>query len=250
MTRGLIRLFVFALFFSVEVRVHADILWDPKNCGVAESKSSGDCIGLVRQPLSEISIGDGQLRLLRKTVVKKNSEREYTLVAGTLMIVTESPFSVKHISGEVQLTNATVLLVSTNRSLEIFPLKASVFYKPRGSKESYRLDAGYTQSLGRVDTTGLARVLLPKPASVDKLIPLWVSMTQKTEFESTRSGILAYRQAWKSAVDQAGPWYQDLIQRQIASLNQERETERRRQQDLEKEQNFLRDMFKRRNFLE
>lgn len=236
------------LFFTVEVRVQAQALISvPPNC--LEKNETGVCT-LTTKNLFNFSESGVQLRVEPTSVVQKKSAQNWVLMLGKVFLDSEKETLIESLYGEVKVEQGKAIFISDRKQLKIYSLSGQVLYRPKGNDSFHNLPAGFMQKLSRVDSTGQSGSLIPQPILIDEVIPVWSTFYKAAELPSFRADLMDFRTTWSEATELAGPWYLATIERQVASLEKERELERLRKKKAQKEQLYFREMFKRRNFMD
>jgi hypothetical protein len=238
---------LFLLGFSLDVRVHAAVLQQPAQCLQKETKP---CAIFARSGIYTLKGQGWSFRLQEGGAVTLINANRIRLVTGRLDVTAKANLLVETLYGDVAVQGGEALLDMTSKAVKVFGLSDSVKYRPRGADDFSVLAVGFQQSMGRVDHTGVAVSGYGSPAVTDQLVPLWSGFYSKNEINLLKDRLKAFQPAWHRAVEAAGPWYKETAQRQIASLEEQRRKERQRREALLKDQQFYREMFRRRNFME
>ena len=246
MLRILIRMTLFFLAFTLNVTVRAEVLQEPKGC---HNNSVLPCAYFIQGHHELIQWGDHKLRLSKGTSFIRLSQTEYSLVAGEALIETKSQLKASSVYGQVYIEKGRALLQVNNKRINFFSLSGLVLYQPRGNTEKTFLPVGFNNFMSRVRENGISDSGYPKPAELDELLPLWASVFTKAETKDLENQISDFRGPWRLAAEKAGPWYVETVKRQIAALEAEREKTRRIRAAKLKEENFFKEMFRRRNHL-
>ncbi|MCB0350913.1 MAG: hypothetical protein KDD38_07005, partial [Bdellovibrionales bacterium] len=87
-----------------------------------------------------------------------------------------------------------------------------------------------------------------KPAEIDPLIKNWSQFYSLKDKSIFKNDLKNFMSAWSGASSLVGPWYVEVVQREIASQEAEEARQARLKAEREAENNKYRDMFRRRIF--
>lgn len=247
MNRFALHLFVFFLSFSVEVRVHAKVLEQPKQC---VSKGVRPCTVFVQSERWMTANKNWTLRVQTAGAITLLDDHRVRLVTGKLDAEAQSKLLVETLYGDVALDGGHVLMDLNSEKVMIYGISQNAQFRPRGANQFTALMAGFQQFMGRVDQTGHAASGYGAPAVSADLVELWSGFYSRKEISEFKDRLVDFRAKWKHAVDAAGPWYVETANRQIASLESEREKQRRRREAIRKDREFYKEMFRRRNYVD
>ena len=244
--RTILRMTLFVMAFTIKVTVKAEVIQEPKGC---HNQAVTPCSYFIQSHHEVIQWNDHKFRLSKGTSFIRNAVGEYKLVNGEALIESEKELIMSTLYGKVKLEAGRALIKTGNRKTDFYSLAGVLKFQPRGMDEYTFLPVGFSNFVGRVLDTGIADTGYPKPAELDILLPLWAKFFTKSEKDILQAQMSVYREPWRVAVEQSGPWYVDTMKRQIAALEAERERKRRLRAAKLKEQNYFKEMFRRRNNL-
>jgi hypothetical protein len=233
--------------FTVEVHVRAELLAEPKDC---LKENIQPCAILNLGQTEVITLNSSEMRLLDRTAIKIINTKKIEILTGQMLFSTESEAEVRSLYGNLKIKNGRVLMSANNHEIQFTALKGNLTYLPRGSHKSGKLQTGFTDSMARVSTDGVSPSGYARPAVLLPLLKAWAQFFYKPERSIYESQVLEFKTPWQWAVKMTGDWHLETAKRQLASLEAERLKKAKEAYEREAENRMLRDMFKRRNFLD
>lgn len=246
------RLALFVLVFSLEVRVRASVIQlresespieQPEGC--LDSEANPCAMQTGRGEKLEILVGQAKVVVDQESSIIRVSEKEIRLVAGAVWVkaTKSSPVSVRTEFGSTRGTSdfwvsrekEKMIVTAVHRDVEIFP---------RGSGEALVVPRGLENFIGRVGKNGQATVGLPTPIVPQPHLERWARLYsgKKAQFEKE---VAEFRETWANSKDEAVVIHQALFQRKIASIDEARRQAEISRQKVESRNRELRDLFRR-----
>lgn len=169
-----VRILIFLMTFSLEVRVHAaesaqlplaaSVFQEPENCQVENSTCA---IGTPAGSKYKLNVGDSTVWLDQSTSVVRTSASEIRLVAGTIWVQAKGEFSVKTEYGVARVREGEFWVTRDRDRMTVAATGPQVELQPRGSRESLFVLTGMENSMGRVTPEGVAETGLPQAIGFD-----------------------------------------------------------------------------------
>lgn len=195
---------------------------------------------------------DGRVEFSKKTIAILESPGEVRLIEGSLIVYSESGSAwLRTVFGDVALSEG-VAMVRRNQSIGKFEVNAligEVLIYPRGSKEVLSLPQGYRNWLGEAQSGGSSTSEIPQSINKKAVLEMWplVFSGEPSEyFQKVRN----FHSSWMEAVKNIGSFHQTLVERRLAFIEEERRLAQARRAQAETEKRMLRDLFRRKNFLD
>ncbi|MBK7842554.1 MAG: hypothetical protein IPJ71_02490 [Bdellovibrionales bacterium] len=195
---------------------------------------------------------DGRVEFSKKTMAILESPGEVRLIEGSLVVYSESGSAwLRTLFGDVALSEG-VAMVRRDHSIGKFEVNAligEVLIYPRGSKEVLSLPQGYRNWLGEMQSGGSSASEIPQSINKKVVLEMWplVFSGEPSEyFQKVRN----FHSSWMEAVKNIGSFHQTLVERRLAFIEEERRLAQARRAQAETEKRMLRDLFRRKNFLD
>lgn len=248
--RSFSKLLLVLAFSFMDVSVKSGTLSLPNGC----VEVSEACAFLVKEKNLNLHFPNGEVRILPGSSVIRSGASELNLVRGRLLVSTSGELTIKSLYGEIQPTYGLHLIEASDDEVTIYSVKGDLEYKPRHSPhvntDVLRLKPGFQVSLGPVSVDGVANVKIPDVIPIQSFLNLWSSFYDKQERSEFLELARQFQPTWRRASQDVGPWYVEMIQREIAKIRAEEDRIRRIREARQKERNYYREMFRRRNFIE
>lgn len=195
--------------------------------------------------------GEGyELALGPQSTIIRHSSEELTLVQGSLWVRSHSKFKVKTEYGTVYSRSAlNTFFLKDKTRLEVMPLDGSVMVERLGDDHDMFLPTGYRTFLSGVDNLGRSQYDIPTAANFKKIIEQWAPLFQGSPKELVQI-LTSYRSKWTSAVVQGAEIHQQLYERTVAEAKENRRRAEERKAAIRRENAKLRELFRRKNYLE
>jgi hypothetical protein len=244
------KLFIFFLTFSLEVRVKAGEsvqlpeakapLMEPAGC----LEEASLCAVKTREGEKfEIHAGANAIVLDQGTSVIRLSADEARLVWGTIWVKAKGSFTVKTEYGDATVKDGEFWMSRTAERITVSATSTEVVLHPRGSNEKLAVSPGEENWVSRVNRNGFAETGVPKAIAFAEHIARWARLFEgkKKTFEKD---VAEFHAVWSEASRRAAEFHQDLMNRKIASIESEkarRASEKKKRLDEERK---LRDLFR------
>ncbi|MBK9037600.1 MAG: hypothetical protein IPL83_00285 [Bdellovibrionales bacterium] len=195
---------------------------------------------------------DGRVEFSKSTMAILESPGEVRLLEGSLIMYSESGSAwLRTVFGDLALSEGVVMVrrVQSNGEFEVNALIGEVLIYPRGAKEALSLPQGYRNWLGEAQSVGSSASEIPQTVNKKAVLEMWplVFSGEPSEyFEKVRE----FHSAWMEAVKSIGPFHQALVERRLAFVEEERRLAAVKRAQAEKEKRMLRELFRRKNFLD
>jgi hypothetical protein len=244
-----IRVFLFLLTFILEVRVKAagiqipdadEILQEPKTC-LMQSVECG-----MRTKVGEkfeFEMGEATIVLDQMTTIVRVSARELRLVAGTVWVKTETPVMVRTEFGTAHLSDGEMWVSRTSDRITVAATHGDAEIRPRGSTERLLIETGFENFLTKVGDNGKAATGAPVAIVFPAHMERWARLFDggKVEFEKE---VAAFHKIWAEASEQAAGIHRELLERKIASVEEERQRRIAAKRRSENYDRGIREMFR------
>lgn len=240
--RVLFRIAFMFLAFTLEVKVHALSL--DKDC------SANSYCYFFAENLKVSKLGMTEIRFQPGASLKKVNENFIEIVTGSILVDSKTHVKIKTLYGEVLLqAGRTIIDVNKDRA-QITALSTGVFYLGRGQSSQTYLKPTLIVNMRRVGSNGVADVQFPQTIAKQQLIRNWSKFYRQSERQQ-----LAKMTKELAAFTILGPHelaytYYETAKREQASLDLERAKERARNAKYLKETEYLRDLFRKKNYLD
>jgi hypothetical protein len=243
------RVLVFALAFILEVRVKAagvqlpdaeEILQEPKTC-LMQSIECGMHTKIGEK--FEFEMGESTIVMDQMTTIVRVSAEELRLVAGTIWVKTENRVIVRTEFGTSHLQDGEIWVSRTSDRVTVATTRGKADIRPRGSSEKLLVEPGSENFLTKVDENGKAATGVPVAIAFGPHVERWARLFdgKKTEFEKE---VGAFHKIWSEASEQAAGIHQELLERKIASVEEERQRKADAKHRAEAYDKSIRDMFR------
>lgn len=236
------------LFFTfVEVKVHAGILEQPKNClkGLLLCSVSAD------QDAQAIPIQDGEVRFLKGAQLSRINAKRIKLIKGDFLVrAGEKPVTVETLYSTVIVTSGLAMFQAQAERVVLSSLTGEVRFSPKGSKEQILVPKGLQNEVGPVRKSGVAQSEYPRSMALHGLVEKWTQFFIHKEFQIVKDDFEKFIPSWRDSLNFVGPWYLETINRQLAEQEEAEARRMRLKEERLKEENYYREMFRRRNLVE
>lgn len=260
MKRASLILSVFLLSFMIEIKLKASHKAKSESPVFSSVVSEPvDCARLHRFPCA-IQVDKnktwfwqwdtGRVELGPNAIAQLNQEGEVLLISGYLILYSQMGSAwVKTSYGDVAVSEGQVMVDRRpSGDFEVNSLQGEVAIYPRGGA-SIALPAGYRNWLGPVRENGLATLGIPQASNREIIFKLWPKLyagDKKVYLDI----IHQYYESWQLAVETAGQLHQVLVERGLASLAEKRRLSAVRKARIERENREMRELFRRKNYLD
>lgn len=236
------------LFFTfVEVKVHAEILEQPKNC----LKGLLICSVVADQNTQSIKILDGEVRFLNGAQLTRINAKRIKLIKGDFLIrAGAKPVTVETLFSTVIVTSGLAMFQAQAERVILSSLTAEVRFSPKGSKEQILVPKGLQNEVGPVRKSGVAQSEYPRSMALHGLVEKWTQFFTSAEFSIVKADFETFVPSWRDSLSFVGPWYLETINRQLAEQEEASLRRMRLKEERLKEENYYREMFRRRNLIE
>lgn len=221
--RFLLKLLIFFLVFSIEVRVKAAALqFDPVRCN---DLLNTECLVFSRSVGGKLSLENANLYLGRESLVYRDRANIWHFVRGVVKVDVKKKFQLASVVGDFQADRAEFILQEFENKVHLFVLSGGVLPQLRSSEgKVFALTGGYANWYGKINSYGFNDEGLPRPL-------LWKSFAKQIGFENWYLIIKEKSQIKNKeydVVENSSQFYLELSQN-IAHQKMEREQEVERQ---------------------
>jgi hypothetical protein len=248
MTSVFIRLFLFLLVFTLEVKVKAEgvVLQQPENCLATADASCA--VQTDSENSLELQLDKGKVVLDRETTVIRVNNHEVRLVSGTLWLrpAPHQKLVVKTEYGEARSENEFWVSREAGR-MTISAILKDVEMLGKGSSEVLVVPSGLENSIGRVTKEGRASVGIPTPIQPAIHLARWARLYKGTK-PAFEKEVAAFKATWLEAKGEAVDMHQALYERKLANLENAANEKAKSRQKAEARNRELREHFRRRVF--
>ncbi len=246
----------FFLASTVDVRVRAASIAPvelPRAClsRVFSLKSNSACAYLNNNQKKLLRMPFGELRMSSEASLILHAKNTSTLhlVRGVFWIRATQPILIKTLYVKARMTRGQILVNAQDRRINIINLTSDLQYWPRGDDRSTLLPKAMAVDIGRVSSAGVARTEFPHTPSVVTLLRVWTRVYAQNDMPELKRHIREFLSSWVQATQEVGPWYTQVVQREIASAEQEKENRARQRAKRQSEIKKLRDRFRAQNYV-
>ena len=250
---------VIAFFFAsvIDVRVRAASIEQPvelpPHCWarVAHLKPNAACAYLNNKQKILMHMPFGELRMSPEASLILHAKKTLTLhlVRGVFWIRATQPILIKTLYADSRVTRGQVLIDAQDRHINIINLTSDLRYWPRGNGKGAPLPKAMAVSIGRVSSSGVARTGFPHAPSAATLFHVWTRVYAQSDMPELKGNVREFLPSWARATQEVGPWYAQIVQREIASAEQEKKNQARQRAKRQSEIKKLRDMFRAQNYV-
>lgn len=245
-SRPLLKILVIIFASTFDLRVRAARIEEPRNC----LKENVHCAVYSPRNSELFKMQDNEVRMAPGSSVVKKTPDVLRVVRGDVLIKAKSGLTIEGLYGQVRVKNGDVLVEAGNEMMRITNLTGEVRYRPRGHGSDLELPKGLMNELGRVGTNGEAISGYPRSMSLKPLMDVWAKCFKKSEFKILQSDFENFLTHWRVGLDFVGPWYSETVTREIAEHEAELARQKRLREAREREEQYYREMFRRKNFLD
>lgn len=261
---------LFFLTFAIEIRVHASsprdespkkaevsvsvgsILQEPSSCFVEKTYPCA-VKNRLRKPLA-LEWNGMSLGLGRNSSLVLQQDGSLRLIFGDFVLQTQSDLMLKSEFTDIELRvirsqnpMAMAFFQKNWRDVRAVTVKGEIVLKPLGREEMI-ITRGFETRVSTVSSRGRAGIEIPAPFHFKSLLKaLSPYFSDRGKFKKEMAEV---QKAWSTSVTSSGDWYLSLIDRQIASARDEEERKKLARENLRKENEELRQLFRRRNFFQ
>jgi hypothetical protein len=247
MSLKLIRLFLFVSLSFIQVRVKAELVTVPKNC----LKNLLTCSISSGSDAAALSFGAGEIRLLKDSKITRLNAHRIKILKGQVMVrATGRAIHVDTLFSRIEIKEGLAIIDANDERILAHNLTAQVSFLPLGSREKIVLPAGLLNEFGPVQTSGVAKTQYPRSMPLTGFVEKWARFFVRSELEIFKSDFETFLPKWRESLALVGPWYLETINRQLADQREEEDRLKRLREQREKEENYYREMFRRKNFFD
>lgn len=256
MSRRLLIIAAFILASVLDVRVKAIPVELPSSCIKHVSRFKA-CAYLNDKTKRTMHLAFGDLRMSSDAslVIDRSPNQASSatmtlhLVRGVFWLRAHKPVIVKTLYGAARLTKGSALIFVQDRYIDVTNLTSNLVYQPRGEKAALPLPKGMVVRMARISQSGVARTGFPHAAVVRNLLKTWAQVYAQNDLSHFKQNVKAFLPNWVSAISAVGPWYRQVVERELASARAEKERLARRRAKERAENQKLRDLFRAENFI-
>lgn len=235
----LLNLMVFILAFTVEVKVKAESL-DFSDSYVSEPEG---CISeysfCTVRSLKRYAIQANNYRISmnENSVITREKPSVWSFVNGQLFVKTNVKISFKTPYGEIELAPQTQALIEKSaNSYTLQVLQGSGLLKGIGHKQSYKVLAGYENSMAQVTNSMKSEIGIPKLIVLENLIKDW-SYHYAGRPDHFDNEVEKFKPVLENAKKQLSEINQAIVQRELASVEMEKKKKKAAEEAKEKLKN-------------
>lgn len=219
----LLPLCLFILAFQLEVRVRASIQETEHDVQVVKGMSA-------------------HVQLLPETLLEKKSPDVGRLVQGTVRAVTNDPFKLETVYGDASQISGEFWAIGRSGEVLFRAILGDVELKLRDGKKLV-LPEGFQVWIAGIDDQGKSLHGVPEAIPIKEHLALW-SRVHEGDQKSFRDAVLALKERWKKTNETASVLYQAIVDRHVASQQQDAAEKARVTRKKQQEFQQLREMYR------
>lgn len=242
----LLQFFLFFIFSFSEFHVSAaeNFVMVPKNC----LSKAISCSLKSEIDANSFSFAGGEVRLIAKSLVRRVNAYRLELVSGAVLVRASSkPIVVDTLYSKTKIVNGLALIEFNQDRVVAQNITADFEFQLKGGRESVSLPKGLFNEFGPVSESGVARSHYPRTTALSGFVEKWARFFSRNDFLIFKSDFEAFLPYWRDSLSLVGPWYLDTVNRQLAEQKEEEDRIQRLREERQKEENYYRELFKRRN---
>jgi hypothetical protein len=232
---------------TFDIHVRAARIEEPKNC----IEKNIECAVFNSTGSFFFKMAGSEVRLSAGASVVKKAPTVLRIVRGNVLVKAKSDaLKIENLFTQIDVKDGAVLIEAFNDEIKITNLSGEVRYRPRGTETDLDLPKGLMNEVGRVGSDGHAISGYPRSMNLKPLIEVWSKFFKKDEFKTLQADFEGFLPYWRAGLDFVGPWYRQTVTREIAEHAAEVERQKRLRAARAVEENYYREMFRRKNFLD
>lgn len=194
--------------------------------------NSKDAIS-ARKGMVQHKLEFGEILLADQGVIQNVSSHSIRLLRGTLMVDAKSEVQIETIFGQVNVPEGQVWFIVEGNQLIVKSISSHVLITSK-SGQSIEVNRGFESWVGLINSQGRNEIGVPKAIDFPKYLQFWAQYYRgpKKKFIEKANQL---REELNVAVVESAELYQNMINRQIASVEEEK-AERARIAELKKKE--------------
>lgn len=256
--KSVAKILILILVFSVEVSVRAtttqeqiqpeNLIQFPEGCWQKSERCAieNKTNKVLTWPEKKVN-----LFLSTNSVVAKKTEQKFLLVSGRLYVQCKQAVEVKTSFLVVDCPEGSEFLIEQEKQqTKVTALNANLKLEAKGpSKEVILLQPGMLIEVGPVAKMGYSTVSFPRSVPLPWLILTWASAFDGGK-DLLREKIATLLPVWKEQVESISSYNALVYNREVASHEEQLRQEQERRKKVEAENKKMRDLFKKKNYLD
>ncbi|MGE3973228.1 MAG: hypothetical protein AB7F59_01735 [Bdellovibrionales bacterium] len=243
---------VFMIFF-IEIRVKASVAYpklgeaiqEPLNCLAQQVVCA---VSTFDKSKYDLTVGTAHVILGGRTTILRNDADLITLVSGEIWVRTNGHIKIQSEFGSYVLEKAEAWVIKENGKMLVRTVSGEADVLPRGGKE-LPLPAGFEVWISAVDASGVATSSIPRAIDIRDHMKRWAQLFPGTKAEFKKA-VLAFRTVWNESVEKAATFHAEVVQRNIASEQNEALKKKQTLEQIKLENQRLRALFRKKLSLE
>ncbi len=235
-------LFICAFQMEVRVRASANIMQEPQGC---LSQKEGSCFVKAATQSGRLKLKQGVIYLKHSSIIEKKSSQDWTFIQGAAWFHGGSG-TVSSLYGSLSWTEGDFWVIDQADRVLVRNVSADLTVHLRDGRK-LQVPSGFEFWLAGVDVNSQSKFGMIQPIEVVSFIKDWAELYPGTSADFKKE-LEALRQNWKALPEISSAIYKDEAIRQIATVEEEVEAERRRKRAIQDERNRVKALFYHRTF--
>lgn len=238
--RGLI--FLMAFQMEVRVRASADILQQPTAC----LKSEETCAIHVSSGGFHLKQDDLKLHSSEGSTLMRLSHDQWRLVKGNVWVEEASKVGFETPYATIKALHGEYWLIGQADKVVIRNINADLTVELREGKK-LEVPAGFEFWAAGINSEGRSEFGMIQPVKISEHLSLWNSLYQGSK-EEFKKEVAHLKESWSDLADKGSVIYQQIVDRKLASIAEERKNEEKKKHQAEAERQKVRELMYERAF--
>lgn len=242
--KNLMRIFIFALAFQMEVRVRAanELLLQPTAC---LDKTEACAIQVVGSMFT-YKKGSVGLRASTDSVLVRSSLNQWRLVKGHLWVENGQGLEVSTVFGDLKASFGQYWVLEQGSQVIVRNVNSDVVVTLRDGKKM-ELPEGFEFWMAGINAKGVSEYGMIRPIDMKEHLPLWNSLYQGSKEDFVKE-VVQLRESWGDLVEKSSSLYQSVVTRKIASQIEQQEKVERAKEEMRKQRAAVRELYRKKVF--
>lgn len=242
--KNIFRLFLFLAAFQMEVRVRAagELIQQPESCLRGDQscviQSTGKPFYFAKDGVS--------LSAPAKATLERIENNKWRLVSGSVWVAKGQKVTVESVFAEVRSQNGEFWVIEQDNRLWVRNLSADLTVRLRDGKE-LALPAGFEFWIAGINTKAQSEYGVLQTIDLKNHLKNWAALYPGSSAQF-KQDVQNFKENWKTLAAQGGTLYQEMANRRIASVQNDKRQEKLKKDRMAAEQKRLKDLYFERTF--